>query len=187
MPADQWFVKHRFGSLPSNCGCGRRVLATSAMGQERSYDLCLRNRPFVAHRACKIAYMRDEALDHRIERSILERHDDDRTRPSGQIDGQHFDRPPVRAEAQDRRPKGDDEMAGNKHGDPQLRLKGHHADVRHPQSTHSKRLFHAALVLTVRPFRQDPRFVHERGEWRTAGRRSAGIAFGTQRVLSRSN
>src|SRR5262249_12512988 len=118
-------------------------------------------RPFVAHRTRKIADVRDEALDHRIERSILQRHDDDRASAIRQIDGQHFDRPPSRVEARDRGWKGGDETAGSEQADPQMNRKGHHADLRHPQSTRPEGLLHNAVVPTVRPFRQGPRFVDE--------------------------
>jgi hypothetical protein len=69
--------------------------------------------------------VRDEALDHRIERPILQRHDHDRARPIRQIDGQHFDRPPSRVEARDRAWKGGDETAGSEQADPQVNRKGH--------------------------------------------------------------
>ncbi len=82
-------------------------------GQERSYYLCPRNCPFVAQWTRKIADVRNEALDHRIECSILQRRDDDRAGSIREIDGQHLDRPPIRVEARDRAWKGGDETAGS--------------------------------------------------------------------------
>src|SRR5260370_39944985 len=106
----------------------------------------------------------DEAFDDGIERSILQRRDYDRPTPIGQIGGNHVDRPPVRVEAQNRVWKRGDEMAGSEHAHPQVNRKGHHADLRHPQSTRSEGLCHNTVVPTVRRFRQDPRFVDKFGE-----------------------
>jgi hypothetical protein len=66
----------------------------SARTAERPYDLCLRNCPLVAHWTRKVAQVCDKSLDHRIELSILERHDDGGARPIRQIDA--VARPPAR-------------------------------------------------------------------------------------------
>src|SRR5262249_39337381 len=129
-----------------------------------SYDLCLSNCPLVTHWTREIADVRDETLDHRVERSILQCHDDDRARPIRQIDRQHFDRLPVRVEAQERRWKHRDETTGSEHAEPHLSRRGHDAYLRHPQSLRSEGLCHDVVRPTVRRVREDPRLVGKLGE-----------------------
>jgi hypothetical protein len=108
--------------------------------------------------------VRNEALDHRFERSIPQRRDYDRPGPIRQIDRQHFDRLPVSVKARDRVWKRGDEMAGSEHADPQVNRKRHHTDLRRPQPMCSEGLCHNAVVPAVRRFCRDPWFLDKLGE-----------------------